>query len=597
MLTRKLLSLAVLSLAVACGNDDPTPNNLSQGTNNETNGRSNNTTIDVGVTATDMGEDQPVADMDLTDLGEDQTVTDIGVDMAVASDAAAQIALVRGGLLGTVSGAVVTYIKEGLGSDAPGFFVQATAAGPALFIESTDAVIIGQTVAFEVANAAIAAEGFPKVTAITGLKFLGFGYDVTSLTQDVSAATDLVTNLSDYELELIDAAVTVTTAFSESGSMYSSAGVETVGVKASNDLRLRVPSTIVQAYGLEAGCTLNINDTPLWRSTAQAQIRAQSKTELSNIVCPVPVLNAAVSARPAEVVLTFSRPIDPASVSNAASQFVINQGLSVLSAAVRGNQITLTTTAQVKGTLYTIAVADTVHDVLGASVSATGNSKTFVGFNLVATLRINEIAADICGAVEFRVVSGGSVNGFEYHERQDNKFSFPDVVVATDDIIILHFKANSSSCGYVRAINETTSITEFPKATNAPNYDTAWDFFTTQSNLMFTDNTLTLFDANGVIQDGVLVGCRNPLVANYTSEEAAVVLVANGQWQNNDGTVPAGGYIDDVFCANAVPGLPDSTIFDSMQRINDGDNNDKSDWTPYQTTSTFGLLNVGQTAF
>jgi len=626
----------ILVLAVACGDDENTKTNNStnnstnnttnNSTNNTTNNSTNNTTNNTtnnstnnttnnstnnntnNMTAADMGDDMTTSDMgdDMTtaDMGDDMNMADMGSDMAVVTEpdpaAAAQITAVRANLTGTITGAVVTYIKSGLGNDLQGFFVQATATGPALFVESTETVVVGDIVSFDVTTAEVATEGFPKATAIANLTVLGFGYDVTLFTQDVSASADLVSAVGDYELELIDTAVTLTSDFFGAGTGHSAAIVDTTGVVGSNDLRLRLPTTLVDAYGFENGCTMNVNDTPLWRFSAQAQISAYYDTELTNIVCPAPVVQNAAAASETSVVLTFSRPVDAASITDAAAQFTLDNGLTVSAAVVNGNQVTLTTSAQVVGTTYTITVADTVLDVLGAGVSATANSETFVAYELIATLRINEIAAeqpDGCDIVELRVVTGGTVRDFKFYERTASEFTFPDVSVATNDLIVLHFDSGDSKCNYTSIANETASITEFPNATHVANYDTAWDFYSDDNGITSTDNVFTVYDNVGTIQDGVLVGCITALTTANGSEAGAATLAAAGQWQNTDGTVPAGGYVDAVFCANAVLGLADSTLPDSLQRINDADLNDKSDWTLLQTTATFGLLNVGQTAF
>ncbi len=626
MFNKRLLPLTLLALAVACGDDDK-PSKANNTTNNSTNNTSNNSSNNASNNASnnttnnstnnttnnmtnlaDMGDDMSGSDMgdDMTgsDMGDDMTQADMGSDMTLVTEpdpaAAAQITAVRSALTGTISGAAITYIKAGLGNDAQGFFVQASPTGPALFVESTESVVVGDIVSFDVTTAEVGSEGFPKATAIANLTVLGFGYDVTLLTQDVGATTDLVTALSDYELELVDTAFTVTSGFNGAGTDHSSATVETIGVTGTNDLRLRLPTTLADAYGFETGCTMNLNDTPLWRFAAQAQLSAYYDTELSNIVCPAPVLQNAVASSDTTVVLTFSRPVDDATVAATATQFTVDNGLTVTAAVVNGNQVTLTTSSQAPGTTYTITVADTVLDVLGAGVSATGNSETFLAYEVIATIRINEIAANEgggCDAVEFRVVTGGTLRDFTFFERTSSVFTFPDVVVATNDLIVLHFDANDIGCGYISKVNETTAIDEFPALINIKNYDSAWDFFTTDSGITSTDNTLTVYDNVGTIQDGVLTGCGSSPNAAGASESAAATLVAAMQWQNIDGTVPAGGYVDIDYCDNAVLGLPDSDLSVTLQRTNDADINDKSEWTLLETTSTFGLLNVGQTAF
>jgi hypothetical protein len=78
-------------------------------------------------------------------------------------------------------------------------------------------------------------------------------------------------------------------------------------------------------------------------------------------------------------------------------------------------------------------------------------------------------------------------------------------------------------------------------------------------------------------------------------ETQAAEVASAGHWQMVGGGVPAGGFIDDDFNAHAAQdlnGTGTSAAGDSIQRINDIDNNDKSDWT--MTTQSWGALNSGQ---
>jgi hypothetical protein len=63
------------------------------------------------------------------------------------------------------------------------------------------------------------------------------------------------------------------------------------------------------------------------------------------------------------------------------------------------------------------------------------------------------------------------------------------------------------------------------------------------------------------------------------------------------GGVPAGGFVDADFCAHAVLGLNVTASPNSLQRLDDGDDNDKADWTVDRAAPTWGALNVGQAPF
>jgi hypothetical protein len=75
-------------------------------------------------------------------------------------------------------------------------------------------------------------------------------------------------------------------------------------------------------------------------------------------------------------------------------------------------------------------------------------------------------------------------------------------------------------------------------------------------------------------------------------------VAAANQWQQVGGGVPAGGFIDDTFRANAALDL-DATgtaaSGESIRRIDDTDDNDMADWA--QGASSFGAINPGQTPF
>ena len=220
-----------------------------------------------------------------------------------------------------------------------------------------------------------------------------------------------------------------------------------------------------------------------------------------------------------------------------------------------------------------------------------------------AVLRINEVNADItqgCDLIELRVERGGSLEGFQLTERDATLVTFPTgFVVAANDIIVLHTNRAQQMChggpvGMAPA-NETTAVDAEPASMFPRNYDTAFDFYTTDSGLTGTHNVFTLLDAAGTIVD-VLVAADDMVGTVVTSaEEDAAAAAAAGEWTAIDGTVPAGGFVDDVFRAHAVRVLDGTGMTESLQRNRNEDMNHMGDWT--QAVSSFGLLNAGQTAF
>jgi hypothetical protein len=316
--------------------------------------------------------------------------------------------------------------------------------------------------------------------------------------------------------------------------------------------------------------------------------------------CPTPTLASAVAASSTTVTLTFTRRINPASVNVNGSQFTFDNGLTASAAVVNGRQVTLTTSAQTGGTTYTVTVPNTVTDTLMAPIG-TPNTATFVGFQQLAQVRINELNANVnsgCDLIELRVVSGGSMLGFRLTERITTLVTFGNLNVATNDIIVVHMGSGVAACNPGTATDELTAINQRPQATFGANYDTAWDIWSTDTGLTSTDNTITLYNPSSVIVDVVLIAQAATGTASVDSETPAAAAAAANQWQMVGGGVPAGGFVDDNFRGHAVldsDATGTAVTGESLRRVDNTDDNDKADWL--QGASTFGLINAGQTAF
>lgn len=127
------------------------------------------------------------------------------------------------------------------------------------------------------------------------------------------------------------------------------------------------------------------------------------------------------------------------------------------------------------------------------------------------------------------------------------------------------------------------------------NYDTAFDFYSTDSGLTGTHNVFTLLDAAGTIVDVLVAADAMTGTVVTSAEEDAAAAAAAGEWTAIDGTVPAGGFVDDVFRAHAVKTLDATETTDSLQRNRNEDMNHMGDWV--QAVSSFGGINAGQTPF
>ena len=241
----------------------------------------------------------------------------------------------------------------------------------------------------------------------------------------------------------------------------------------------------------------------------------------------------------------------------------------------------------------------------GGTVGSDGGTVGSDGGTAPATqiLRINEVNANAtnCDLVELRAIAGGDLTGLRLLERKTLVFTFPAMTVAPDDLIVIHFGAGPNGpCSAGISANETVSPTEHLQADFPGNYDGAYDLFSTDAGLVATDNVISLMRTTTVL-DAVLLSDNATGAAASASEAQAAIVAAQGEWVMVGGGVPAGGFVDDTFSANAALDLDlggTTAAGASIQRLDNTDDNDKADWNTPTTTvqpSTWGALNVGQT--
>jgi hypothetical protein len=219
-------------------------------------------------------------------------------------------------------------------------------------------------------------------------------------------------------------------------------------------------------------------------------------------------------------------------------------------------------------------------------------------------LLINEVNANIgtsCDLIEIRVKEGGSVQGFRIMERTTTVMNFPTMNVQKNDYIIIHVNGGNATCNPGTATSETMSKNERPQASNARNFDTAYDWYTTHSGLVSTDNVITLLDGTGKIVDAVFLSSRTETgtesTANATTTQANTVAAA-GEWTVVSGMPPA-SFTGADFHPHAALGLASTgTAFTgtSIQRNSNNDTNTKTDWAA-PAANTWGANNPGQTDF
>ena len=366
------------------------------------------TPADTGSTPTDAG---PAADTGATpDAGGVVTSPDPQSAEDIASIRAAQ----PGPIDVTLTQVMVTTVRPEIGRDAAGFFVQATQAGPAIFVAHDPAPAGLQAGSIVNFRATECADSFGQriVATLTGLEVVGQG-DHTALIQDVSDATDLVSDLGDYEAELLSAQVTIVGSMTFAGNSFVASTVDTNGLAAS-DLRFRIPDSVQAEVNLAPGCVLSFVG-PMWRYRDTPQLSVYTADAISDINCPGTIILEAVAARPTELRLGFSRDLQADSLQANGSQFSVN-GLDIVSASLSGGStVVLTTAAQEDGAAYTATVDDTLLDAAGNALDPEGRSIEFAGFSMGLRLRITELSANItsgCDRIELVALGAGSIEGF-----------------------------------------------------------------------------------------------------------------------------------------------------------------------------------------
>lgn len=208
------------------------------------------------------------------------------VSITVGPSASTQIASVRAApdsqdLALEIEGAWVTYVKPAVGSEPAGFFLQATQAGPAIFVAADVAVSAGDEVS-AVVSALATVGGMRRVTGLSSLAVTSVGHDVAPLVQDLGGAADLVTAIDDYEAEL------VTVAGSTPGSLSLEDGFR---VGAFETSAVASPSLEVRVAGppsiLQRDCDATVGPAPLWRADGVAQVTAWSASEVTGLSCAI----------------------------------------------------------------------------------------------------------------------------------------------------------------------------------------------------------------------------------------------------------------------------------------------------------------------
>jgi hypothetical protein len=427
---------------------------------------------DVPDSAIDAGHDarmpdQPTPDADIelpdADVPPDDDAGDplylLGCeaeDRALGSAAIAEArAAEDGGVAIDVEHVRVTNVRQALGNDPSGFFVQAEAQGPALFVSVNPAALdprpqAGDCVSFRIT--AMETTVFARhVAAIASYEVIGTGHDLTDLIQDLSAATDVVDNAAAYEHELVAITGTLSgceTDVTVTGDRHSACRVLTVGIPTLGFLWLRTPTTLADALDLDEGCAVSVDAAPLWRRSffgsglyEDPSIEPRRAEELVVSGCPAPNALDAVSIGPDTIRVRFDRQIAASSVESAGTQLAIAGGLTVTGAALspagatRSRTLLVTTTVQTPGEIYDLSIEPTLADTSGTALASAALFE-LRGYGPPAGIAINETGYDGCGFTELRVLESGSMDGFTLTNHRGLIETFDRLYVEKNDYVV-----------------------------------------------------------------------------------------------------------------------------------------------------------------
>lgn len=508
---------------------------------------------------------------------------------------------------------LITYVKPGNDYEPPGFFVQENSEGPALFVGGeVDRVgarlAVGDRISFRIGNMLYLYDT-PMAESISDIVIHARGEDTSALVQDVTNTTYVAYSAHLYTSELVSVAFLIDGTFMPDGLGFVTATISTDSVYGEPWFRVRVPEDLQQdVLGLEPGCMVHLQATPVWRYYEQVQFLIQDTSVYWGVFCPETDIVSATAESATELRLELSRAIDPATVAPDGSQFTFDGGLQATSAVVSGRFITVTTTPQNEGQRYAIAIKHDLQDVFGRSVRDAGWS--FTGERSRPLVRINEIKLNIepgCDLVELRAVTAGSLAEYNLRSQTTTVLSFSNLVVNPGDLVVVHFDGNDGSCRRNGSVNELTSPAEQPRSEFPANFDTAYDWYTNFQGPAHTPGVLALRDDQDRILDAILFKDSTSTYTAVPTESAAELVSLAGEWVTPAGTVPPGGFVEAAFLDNAVPGADIDEVnvaiggFDelegarSIQRRDNADSNHAGDWTT--AVQTFGVANTGQSPF
>ncbi|MFZ5442100.1 MAG: lamin tail domain-containing protein [Myxococcota bacterium] len=304
-----------------------------------------------------------------------------------------------------VEGVTVTAVKplvpDAGPEDGPGFFVQGTPGGAAIFVaidaEAIDGgpVAVGDQLSFT-ATGVTRVNSVRQVTSVAALTRQSVGSPISGFIASVDGFDFTQAGVLDsFESRLVEVNAQLTGEPAALGAGYVALPFNTVGtVDAGATLRLRLPSALSAMQGLGAGCSVTASGVPMWRLGGVALPSTWAASSLMSPACPPPRVLGASATSPSRVSVTFSRELDPASVTAGAFSIVDNSaGALAVTAATPSSprSVLLTTGPQTPSAAYTLTVASSVVDTRQTPVPAGSNTAMFAGAACTPSVVISQI--------------------------------------------------------------------------------------------------------------------------------------------------------------------------------------------------------------
>lgn len=202
-----------------------------------------------------------------------------------------------------IENAVVTYVRQKIGDDEAGFFLQEGPTGPAIFVNASAGSAsprAGDMISLRATRVVV--DEVSRITAYTDYTKKESNVSLGGYAQDISDKSDIKNN-EIYESEWLEGIVTLTGAFGSIGSAgmgFEKAPIRTDGyapAQPSREFVLRIPEALATTIEQEAsalqksviGCHLLFNNGFYWgyvtETRSDTQITLYDRNELFDVDC------------------------------------------------------------------------------------------------------------------------------------------------------------------------------------------------------------------------------------------------------------------------------------------------------------------------